>query len=98
VTDSLHRVGGDGSFSKAVPRDGLRAVQTPQAARSDLLRRAFAEAERNGREATDEVSLLLAAEVPVTAVDGDAENVKITTPDDWRAAEAILDRRAAGAR
>lgn len=95
VADSLHRVDSDGKFATAVPREGLRAVQTPQAARADLLRRALAEAARHGREATDEVGLLLAAEVPVTAVEGDAENVKITTLEDWTAAEAILDRRGA---
>jgi 2-C-methyl-D-erythritol 4-phosphate cytidylyltransferase len=93
VSDSVHHVGDDARISRALPRESLRAVQTPQAARADLLRRALAEAERAGRTATDEVGLLVGAGVPVTVVDGDPENLKLTVPADWVAAEAILERR-----
>ena len=83
----------DGRFVQALPRAELRAAQTPQAARLALLRRAYEEAARRGLEATDEVALLLAAGFAVTAVPGDPDNVKITTPDDLALAEAILRRR-----
>ena len=93
VTDSVHRVDDDDRLVESYARDSLRAVQTPQAAKAVLLRRAFAEAERRGFQATDEVTLLLAIGVAVTAVPGDPENLKITLPDDMRRAEEILARR-----
>jgi 2-C-methyl-D-erythritol 4-phosphate cytidylyltransferase len=92
-TDTVHRVDADGRFVQALPRAELRAAQTPQAARLALLRRAYEEAARRGVEATDEVALLLAAGFAVTAVPGDPDNVKITTPDDLVRAESILRRR-----
>ena len=93
VTDSVHRVDDDDRLVESYARAHLRAVQTPQAAKAVLLRRAFAEAERRGFQATDEVTLLLAIGVAVTAVPGDPENLKITVPDDMRRAEEILARR-----
>jgi 2-C-methyl-D-erythritol 4-phosphate cytidylyltransferase len=93
LSDSVHEVDAQGRLARSVDRAGLRAVQTPQAARADLLRRAIAEAERAGRRATDEVGLLVAAGVPVTPVEGEPENLKLTTPRDWAAAEAVLARR-----
>jgi 2-C-methyl-D-erythritol 4-phosphate cytidylyltransferase len=92
--DSVHEVDGEGRIARALPRDRLRLVQTPQGARADLLRRALADAGAKGVVATDEVGLLLAAGVPVTAVEGEPENRKITLPADWRAAEDALSRRA----
>ena len=90
VTDSVHRADAAGRLVETLPRAALRAVQTPQAARLDLLRRAFAEADRAGREATDEVGLLVAAGIPVTAVPGDAWNRKLTESADLAWAEAYL--------
>lgn len=92
-SDTVHRVDADGRFVQALPRSELRAAQTPQAARLALLRRAYDEAARRGIEATDEVALLLAAGFAVTAVPGDPDNMKITTPDDLARAESILRRR-----
>lgn len=65
-------------------------AQTPQAARAGLFRIAFAEASRKGIEATDDVSLLEAMDVPVHVVEGLATNMKVTTPEDLPVAEAIL--------
>jgi 2-C-methyl-D-erythritol 4-phosphate cytidylyltransferase len=95
LSDSVHRCA-DGVFLEAVPREALRSVQTPQAARADLLRRAHADAATTGRVATDEVGLLLASGTRVTAVPGDPGNVKITTPDDLERARARLSWTAGG--
>ena len=62
-------------------------MQTPQAARRDWLVRAAANAA--GFEATDEVGLLHHAGHAVRIVEGDARNVKLTRPADWRLAEAL---------
>ena len=87
VADTLRQGGAGPLFGETVPRDGLWAVQTPQAARRDWLARAAANAGRT--VATDEVGLLQAAGYPVRIVEGDARNVKLTRPSDWRLAEAL---------
>ena len=87
VADTLRRGGAGPLFGETVPRDGLWAMQTPQAARRDWLSRAAANAGRT--VATDEVGLLQAAGYPVRIVEGDARNVKLTRPSDWALAQAL---------
>lgn len=85
VTDTLrHRDGGG-----VVDRDGLVAVQTPQAFRVDALRRAHA----GGGEATDDASLVERSGGRVVIVEGDPANRKITDATDLVAAEAVLGGR-----
>jgi 2-C-methyl-D-erythritol 4-phosphate cytidylyltransferase len=76
VSDTLKRVGGDGAVLDTVARDGLYAVQTPQAFLADVLRRA------SGGEATDCAALVEAAGGRVKVVEGDARLLKVTTADD----------------
>lgn len=72
-----------GALAARTPeRSLLRAVQTPQAFRADVLRRAHARAEAEGWEVTDDASLLERCGRAVLLVDGDAENRKITSPED----------------
>ncbi len=96
LSDSVHRSDGAGRLVETLDRAALRAVQTPQAARADLLRRAFARPQAREAQATDEVALLVAAGIPVTEVAGDPDNLKVTTPRDLRLAEEIFARRRAG--
>ena len=107
VTGTIKRVR-DGLVAETVPRDDLWEAQTPQVARADLMRQAYApfiEALRDGRggdpipSATDESSLLERIGVPVAVVKGSARNFKITTPADFALAEALLraDSREPGA-
>src|SRR5437660_2245664 len=56
VADTLKRVGDDGAVVETVSRDGLWAVQTPQAFPADVLRAAVAD----GRDGTDCASLVAA--------------------------------------
>jgi 2-C-methyl-D-erythritol 4-phosphate cytidylyltransferase len=95
VQDTLHRVAGplgaDGArVLEGVDRELLVAAQTPQAAHADLLRRALAAARAAGSSETDEVGALRRAGVPVTAVEGERWNLKITTPEDLELAERLL--------
>ena len=78
VSDTLKRVGPDGTVQETVPRDSLYAVQTPQAFLSDVLRRAVAD----GAEATDCAALVEASGGRVKVVDGDERLLKVTTADD----------------
>jgi len=78
VSDTLKKVGADGAVEDTVSRDGLWAVQTPQAFAADVLRRAVA----NGGEATDCAGLVEAGGGRVKVVEGDARLLKVTTADD----------------
>ena len=69
-----------------IPRDSIFLAQTPQAFRRDVLARALDEGK--GVDATDEAMLVERLGVPVHVVEGDAKNIKITTPEDLAAAKA----------
>ena len=87
VCDTLARSTGD--LGEAVDRSGVVRVQTPQAARTDALRSAYAR--WSATEApTDETSVLRAAGMRVAAVEGSADLDKITTPADFDRAERWL--------
>ena len=78
VTETLKRIDGD-VVGATVDRSGLGSAQTPQGARRDLLRAAYARFPPDGPETwTDEASLLEAAGVPVHVVPGDPANLKVT--------------------
>lgn len=78
VTDTIKRVGADGTIIGTVERADLRAVQTPQAFRSGALRDAYI----GGNDATDDAAVVEASGGHVVVVEGDPENRKITTPAD----------------
>jgi 2-C-methyl-D-erythritol 4-phosphate cytidylyltransferase len=78
VSDTLKRVARDGQVEETVARDGLWAVQTPQAFVADALRRAV----ENGADATDCAGLVEAGGGRVKVVEGDARLLKVTTADD----------------
>jgi 2-C-methyl-D-erythritol 4-phosphate cytidylyltransferase/2-C-methyl-D-erythritol 2,4-cyclodiphosphate synthase len=79
---------------QTVDRSGLRAVQTPQGFRRDVLARAHAAA---GHDATDDAGLVESLGEPVGMIPGHVEAFKVTTPFDLVLAEAVLARRAADA-
>jgi 2-C-methyl-D-erythritol 4-phosphate cytidylyltransferase len=73
-----------------IPRERIVQAQTPQGARCGLLRQAFAEADADEFEGTDEASLLERAGIVVAVVPGSARNFKITQPGDLELAEFYL--------
>lgn len=77
VGDTLKRV--DGSYvSETLSRDGLVTVQTPQAFRADLLRKAH----EGSPQGTDDASLVERVDGKVFVIPGEIGNVKITTEED----------------
>jgi 2-C-methyl-D-erythritol 4-phosphate cytidylyltransferase/2-C-methyl-D-erythritol 2,4-cyclodiphosphate synthase len=90
VVDTVKRVAG-GDVSATVPRDDLARALTPQAFRSDVLRRAWAQADAG--EWTDEAALVEAAGGRVAAVPGDPRNVKVTCPQDLDSLRGVFPRR-----
>ena len=89
VTSTLKRVDRNQAIQQTVDREGLWAAQTPQVFRRDLLIEAFRN--RGSLNATDEAQLVEKLGHPVHVVPGSPLNLKITTPDDFRMAEALLD-------
>ncbi|MBA3266697.1 MAG: 2-C-methyl-D-erythritol 4-phosphate cytidylyltransferase [Acidimicrobiia bacterium] len=87
LSDTVKRVDGDRVVG-TVDRNGLVAVQTPQAFRADVLRQAHAD----DAEATDDAALVEAGGATVVVVDGDPRNLKLTSPDDLVVARALLAR------
>ena len=83
VVDSYRRVTDTGSV--IVDRSKLRIVQTPQAFRAAVLRKAY-----NvdfSASFTDDASVVEASGVGITLVEGERSNIKLTTPDDISWAE-----------
>jgi 2-C-methyl-D-erythritol 4-phosphate cytidylyltransferase len=88
VVDTLKRVQGD-RVETTVDRAELVAVQTPQAFRADVLRRAHA----GEGDATDDAALVEAVGGTVVVVAGERDNLKVTWPEDLAVAEALLAAR-----
>ena len=90
VSDTIKAVDANGVVLGTPERSGLRAVQTPQGFRTELLRRAYDRAAAGGF--TDDASLVEATGTPVQVVEGDPLAFKITTPTDLLLAQALLGR------
>lgn len=71
-------------------RSELMLAQTPQGFRAGILRDAYGRAREEGREGTDDASLVEGAGYPVIPLPGEEANVKITIPEDLRIAEGLL--------
>jgi 2-C-methyl-D-erythritol 4-phosphate cytidylyltransferase len=89
LVDTVKRVDPeDGRVLETVNRSVLRAVQTPQVFRRELLLRLHGEA--HGSDATDDLLLVEHAGGRVLLIDGERRNLKITTREDLLLAEALL--------
>lgn len=86
LADTLKQEEG-GRVAATLPRVHKWGAQTPQMFRLGLLRRALAHA---GAAVTDEASALEALGLRPKLVEGDAANLKVTWPSDFRLAEALL--------
>jgi 2-C-methyl-D-erythritol 4-phosphate cytidylyltransferase len=89
-SDSLKEVGEDGLVQQTVDRSKLWNVQTPQIFRTKLLRDAYRAALESGATFTDDTAVVERMGHPVRIVLYHGINLKITTPSDWKLAEAYL--------
>jgi 2-C-methyl-D-erythritol 4-phosphate cytidylyltransferase len=77
-----------------VATDELGAAQTPQAFKAMALLAAYDAAYQDGFEGTDTVATMLRyGGLRIAAVDGEADNLKVTFPEDLARAEEILQSR-----
>ncbi|WLR50939.1 2-C-methyl-D-erythritol 4-phosphate cytidylyltransferase [Bacillus tianshenii] len=95
VKDTIKQAA-DGIVQNTVERSSLWAVQTPQAFRLPLIKKAHRLAEEEGYLGTDDASLVERLEHEVAIVSGTYENIKLTTPDDLMIAKAIIENAKMG--
>lgn len=94
IADTIRRVDGYDQACETLPRDALRAVQTPQIFARALLEQAYREQQAHLAAFTDDAAVVEAAGATVQVVPGDYGNMKITTPTDlafaqWRAQNGV---------
>ena len=89
IVETVRELTGTGPVSSiTVPRDRYRLVQTPQTFDIQLLKAANRQPYNDGF--TDDASVVESYGHPITLVEGNRENIKITTPYDITVAEAII--------
>lgn len=93
LKDTVKVVREGGAVEQTLDRASLRAVQTPQVFQADLLKAALQSAIEREQPVTDDCSAVELLGKVVFLVEGDEENIKITTPVDLVFAEAILRNR-----
>ena len=89
ISSTIKRVGPDRNIVETVPRDHLWGAQTPQVFDRKLLLEAYAK--RGDFQPTDEAQLVERIGVKPAVVEGSPFNLKITTAEDLRIAEALVD-------
>ena len=90
IVDSLRFVSKQEGTNKAVTRSCYKSVQTPQCFSSELLQNAYLQDEKE--TFTDDASVVEALGKEVHHFKGDRTNIKLTTPEDFIFAEALLNR------
>lgn len=86
LVDSIREISGDGS--KALNRNAYRLVQTPQVFDAELLKNAYKQ--EFSDLFTDDASVVEQYGVKIHLVEGNCENIKITTALDFHLAETLM--------
>ena len=87
VTDTVKLIEGGDIVKQTLPRQNLRAVQTPQVFRFDIIKNAY---KSIVADVTDDAALVERSGFKVKLFPGARDNIKITTPDDLAVAEVLL--------
>jgi 2-C-methyl-D-erythritol 4-phosphate cytidylyltransferase len=93
LADTLKEADAQGRVRTTIDRSGKWVAQTPQMFRLGLLTEALDHAGRAGGEVTDESSAVEALGYAPKLVPGDADNFKLTWPEDFARAERVLAAR-----
>ena len=86
----------NGFIKETLDREKIWLAQTPQCFHKNKLIQALYYAETENLTGTDESALMEAMGFSIKLVDGDSNNFKITTKDDWIRAELVASRQAQG--
>jgi len=89
ITDTIKEVDATGAVTRTLDRMRLRGIQTPQAFAYDALLAAHRKAAAAGHDDfTDDAALAEWAGMSVGVFEGEADNIKLTTADDFARADA----------
>ncbi len=90
LRDTLKEGNDDLKVARTLDRSMLWLAATPQMFRYSVLTKALENAVRNSLHITDEASAVEALGLPVTLVQGRADNIKVTYPEDLQLVAALL--------
>jgi 2-C-methyl-D-erythritol 4-phosphate cytidylyltransferase len=76
---------------KTINRENLHEIQTPQVFASELIKAALKKATDTATDITDDCSAVELIGVPIHVTEGSRTNIKLTTPEDFVFAKAILE-------
>lgn len=94
VKDTIKQVNAEKIITHTPDRAQLWAAQTPQGFEVDLLKRCHSQGQQQNWQVTDDAALLEKCGLPVSIVEGEETNLKVTTPMDLAIAQFILQQRA----
>jgi 2-C-methyl-D-erythritol 4-phosphate cytidylyltransferase len=89
--DTIKEVSEQMTVVSTLRRDRIRAIQTPQVFSYKIIKKAYEKAYEDGIYATDDAALVERSGGIVKIVEGNACNIKITTPEDLKMFECILE-------
>jgi 2-C-methyl-D-erythritol 4-phosphate cytidylyltransferase len=88
--DTIKHITSDGFVKDTLPRDTIWLIQTPQAFRMEIIKKAHQKAHDDGYYGTDDAALVERMGIPVKTVTGSYNNIKITTKEDIDLAEYMI--------
>ena len=89
LSDTLKEVVEGNRVARTVPRDRLWRAQTPQGFPRGMLEQAYGQLRRDDLPPTDDAELCERAGFPLEVVADSVHNLKVTTGDDFKIAEAL---------
>lgn len=92
LKDTVKQTKKDGMVIATPDRNSLCAVQTPQGFRTEIYKQCAEAVSDRLEDFTDDCSIVEANGYPVYAVDGDYNNIKITTSEDLAFAQILAER------
>jgi 2-C-methyl-D-erythritol 4-phosphate cytidylyltransferase len=87
VTDTIKFIRDSDIVRQTLPRENLRAAQTPQVFRIDVIKNTY---KFTGGDVTDDAALVEKAGYKVKLFAGSYDNIKITRQEDLAIAEALM--------
>lgn len=93
VKDTIKVCDSEGYITDTPERSTLWLAQTPQCFKYDIIMKAYEKAYNEGYTGTDDSMLVEKTGVKVKMVEGDYNNIKITTPEDLYIGEVILENQ-----
>jgi 2-C-methyl-D-erythritol 4-phosphate cytidylyltransferase len=93
MTDTIKEVDQQGNVLSTVKREEIRAIQTPQVFRFDVINQAYDSARTDGYYSTDDAALVERIGKNVKVIKGDVLNIKVTTREDMDFVETLLKKR-----